>query len=86
MLADGAPDDGAWIDESVRVLRTNNNYTSNGGGVYVQDLIQLAPALKLLVGLRYDSLTGNYNTYALPNNAPSYVVPLLGCDLVQHLG
>ncbi|MBK7062875.1 MAG: TonB-dependent siderophore receptor [Rubrivivax sp.] len=67
----GTPDDGAWIDESVRVLRTNNDYTSNGGGVYVQDLIQLAPALKLLVGLRYDSLTGNYNTYALPNNAPS---------------
>jgi catecholate siderophore receptor len=62
----GTPDDGAWIDESTRVLRTSNDYRSDGAGVYVQDLIQVAPAWKLLVGLRYDTLTGTYNSYAIP--------------------
>lgn len=67
----GTPADGAWIDESVRVLRTSNDYTSVGAGVYAQDLIEFAPSWKLLLGLRWDTLTGDYNTYALPNTAPS---------------
>ncbi|MEN9627341.1 MAG: hypothetical protein RJA10_568 [Pseudomonadota bacterium] len=67
----GTPADGASVDESLRVLRTNNDYTSVGGGAYVQDLIQFAPAWKLLVGLRWDTLTGNYNTYTLPTTAPT---------------
>lgn len=67
----GTPADGAWIDESVRVLRTSNDYTSVGAGIYAQDLIEFAPNWKLLLGLRWDTLTGDYNTYALPNNAPS---------------
>ena len=66
----GRPSDGAGIDESVRVLRVANDYTSNGVGVYVQDLIQVAPAWKVLVGLRYDHLVGDYNSYAIPNTAP----------------
>jgi len=65
----GRPDDGTAVDESVRVLRVANDYTSEGVGVYAQDLIQFAPAWKLLVGARYDKLTGDYNTYAIPNNA-----------------
>jgi catecholate siderophore receptor len=67
----GTPSDGAWIDESLRLLRTNNDYTSVGAGVYAQNLIQVAPAWKLLVGLRWDTLTGEYNTYTLPNTAPT---------------
>jgi catecholate siderophore receptor len=51
------------------VLRTSNDYRSDGAGVYVQDLVQIAPAWKLLVGLRYDALTGTYNSYAIPNAA-----------------
>ncbi|MBN8504857.1 MAG: TonB-dependent receptor [Burkholderiales bacterium] len=65
----GTPDDGASVDESVRVLRLANAYVSKGWGAYAQDLIQVAPALKLLVGARYDSLQGDYETYAIPNNA-----------------
>ncbi|WP_374657908.1 TonB-dependent receptor [Inhella sp.] len=65
----GTPDDGANVDESVRVLRLANAYFSKGWGAYAQDLIQVAPALKLLVGARYDSLQGDYETYAIPNNA-----------------
>jgi len=62
----GAPDDGAWVNEGSRVLRVNNQYTSTAWGVYAQDLVQVAPHWKLLGGLRYDSLNGNYDTFAAP--------------------
>ena len=65
----GRPNDGAMVDESVRVLRATSDYVSEGIGVYAQNLIQFAPAWKLLIGARYDQLTGDYNTYAIPNNA-----------------
>jgi catecholate siderophore receptor len=62
----GTPDDGAWVNESSRVLRVNNQYTSTAWGVYAQDLVQIAPHWKLLGGLRYDNLNGNYDTFAAP--------------------
>lgn len=65
----GTPDDGAWISESSRVLGTNNDYVSKGLGVYAQDLIQVAPHWKVLAGLRYDKMTGDYNTYNLGTGA-----------------
>ena len=69
----GTPDDGASIDEGSRVLRRASQYTSRGAGVYVQDLIQFAPAWKLLAGLRFDHLRGDYDSFAIPNNAPGPV-------------
>jgi catecholate siderophore receptor len=69
----GTPDDGAAIDESLRTLRTTSAYESRGIGVYVQDLVQVLPALKLLAGVRYDRLMGDYDTHAIPNNAPTPV-------------
>ena len=65
----GTPEDGAWVDESLRVLRLGNAFKSVAWGVYAQDLVQLAPQWKLLGGLRYDHLRGDYTTYAIPNNA-----------------
>jgi catecholate siderophore receptor len=62
----GTPDDGAWVNEGSRVLRVNNQYTSTAWGVYAQDLVQITPHWKLLGGLRYDSLNGNYDTFAAP--------------------
>ncbi|MFN4117142.1 MAG: TonB-dependent receptor, partial [Inhella sp.] len=69
----GTPNDGASVDESVRVLRENNAYTAKGWGFYLQDLVQLSPSFKLLLGARYDNLKGDYETYAIPNNAPGPV-------------
>lgn len=63
------PDDGAFINESLRVLRQTNQFDSTGYGVYVQDMLQVAPHWKLLAGLRYDNLTGDYSTFGIPNNA-----------------
>jgi catecholate siderophore receptor len=65
----GTPDDGASINESARVLRQTNQFDSSGYGVYVQDLVQVAPHWKVLAGLRYDNLNGDYSTFAIPNNA-----------------
>lgn len=69
----GSPDDGAWIDESLRSFRRNNDYVSRGYGAYLQDMVTLAPMWKLLAGLRYDKLHGDYNAYSIPTNAPSPV-------------
>lgn len=62
----GTPNDGAWSNEGARALRVSNQYTSTAWGVYAQDLAQIAPHWKLLGGLRYDSLNGNYDTFAAP--------------------
>ena len=60
----GMPYDGASIDESLRSYRDNNAYTSKAYGGYVQDMVQIAPMWKLLAGLRYDHLLGDYDQYA----------------------
>ena len=65
----GKPSDGASIDESLRKFRVANEYTSNAAGAYLQDLIQLAPQWKVLAGVRYDWLKGDYNTFSIPNAA-----------------
>jgi catecholate siderophore receptor len=65
----GTPDDGARVDESSRVLRVGNTYRSTALGVYAQDLVELRPAWKLLLGVRVDRLDGRYTTYAAPASA-----------------
>ena len=69
----GTPDDGAWIDEGLRVLRPSSQFVAKAWGAYVQDLVQVAPHWKVLGGLRYDSLDGNYDTFAIPQAAPGPV-------------
>jgi catecholate siderophore receptor len=61
----GTPDDGAAIDESQRVLLRNRTFTAKGFGAYVQDLVQIAPMWKLLAGLRWDRLDGDYRNIAM---------------------
>jgi len=68
----GRPDDGANVDESLRRFRVGNAYTSTGWGAYLQDLVTLTPTTKLLLGLRYDSLKGDYDQFNLP---PSTLPP-----------
>lgn len=65
----GTPNDVLSVNESLRVLRTGNQFDAKAWGAYVQDLIQIAPAWKLLAGLRYDNLDGNYDQFNIPNNA-----------------
>jgi catecholate siderophore receptor len=72
----GRPDDGAWIDESARALRLGNQFTNKAWGVYLQDLVEVAPRWKVLGGLRYDSMDGVYDQFNIPNNAPGPVTAL----------
>lgn len=65
----GRADDGAWVNEASRVLRTTSSYESTGWGAYVQDLVQVAPHWKLLGGLRFDRLEGDYDTFSIPTSA-----------------
>ncbi|WP_457419976.1 TonB-dependent receptor [Roseateles sp. P5_E7] len=68
----GTPYDGASIDENLRSFRDNNSYTSTGYGGYLQDMIQIAPMWKLLAGLRYDNLKGDYDQYAAASATAVY--------------
>ena len=58
----GTPDDGAFINEGARAFRPSSNFESRAIGAYIQDLVQIAPAWKLLGGLRWDSMKGDYVT------------------------
>lgn len=60
----GNPDDGASVDESARLILKNRDFTSSALGIYVQDMIQLTPAWKLLAGLRWDRFEGTYRTFS----------------------
>lgn len=51
------------------MLRDASDFKSRAWGAYLQDLVQVAPAWKLLGGLRYDSIDGTFNQHAIPNNA-----------------
>jgi catecholate siderophore receptor len=65
----GTPGDGASISEGLRVLRDNNDFSNTAMGVYLQDLVQVAPHWKVLGGLRYDHMRGRYNAYGIPRDA-----------------
>ena len=69
----GTPEDGASVNEASRVLRVNNAYVATGVGAYVQDVIQVAPAWKVVGGVRYDNLNGDYDINAIPDAAPGPV-------------
>ena len=57
----GSPNDGALVDESLRQKVKNRGFVAQAVGVYLQDLVQVAPSWKLLAGLRYDRFEGRYD-------------------------
>ncbi len=60
----GTPNDGASIDESQRVLSKASGFVNKAWGVYAQDLLTVAPGWKLLGGLRYDQMDGQFEQIA----------------------
>ena len=56
----GTPNDGASINEGARIVTPSSNFSALNLGVYVQDLVQIAPSWKLLAGLRYDTMRGDF--------------------------
>ncbi|WOB08539.1 TonB-dependent siderophore receptor [Piscinibacter gummiphilus] len=60
----GSPNDGASIDEGARTVSLTRTFDMKALGVYVQDLVQVAPKWKVLAGLRLDKLDGRYHAIA----------------------
>ena len=58
----GTPDDGAGLTGTglSPQWRNSSNYDSTAYGLYLQDLIQIAPSWKLLGGVRYDNFKGDF--------------------------
>jgi catecholate siderophore receptor len=53
-----------WVDESLRVINKNRDFRSQAVGLFAQDLVQFAPAWKLLLGTRWDRFEGTYRTFS----------------------
>ncbi|MES2101705.1 MAG: TonB-dependent receptor [Pseudomonadota bacterium] len=65
----GTPNDGTgWVDESRRLVRQQAAFDAKSLGVYVQDLVQITPTVKLLGGLRWDYFKGSYQTFQSANS------------------
>ncbi len=78
----GTPDDGTgFVDESLRSVRRQAEFNAKSVGVYIQDLVQVAPAWKVLGGIRYDWFKGDYPRFQTADG----VVPV-GTELQPHFG
>ena len=58
----GNPFDGMSINEATRTVTRSSAFEAQNLGVYAQDMVQVAPAWKVLAGLRFDSMRGNFDT------------------------
>lgn len=63
----GDEDGTAGVDESKRQVRRSGEFDVTSAGAYFQDLVQVAEHWKLLGGLRFDYLDGNYLSYSTAN-------------------
>jgi catecholate siderophore receptor len=76
----GQPGNNPWINEDSRVLYQQNDYSARSWGAYAQDMWHVNEQFKLVAGLRYDKLVGNYNCHWLQNPAAPATANA-GCDL-----
>jgi catecholate siderophore receptor len=51
------------------VYRDSSAYSAKSVGIYLQDLVQVAPDWKVLGGVRYDRLSGDFDQYTYSNPA-----------------
>ena len=60
----GTPgNDYGWVDEALRIKLQQAGFEARAAGIFAQDLIQVAPEWKVLLGLRYDYFHGSYQSY-----------------------
>jgi catecholate siderophore receptor len=62
----GNPDDGTTLGVSP-TYRPTSTYEAKSFGAYVQDLVKVAPAWKLLGGLRFDRFSGDFEQITYPS-------------------
>jgi len=59
----GRPADGASVDENLRRLIRTRSFDAKAVGIYLQDLVQIAPNWKALAGVRWDRFEGTYRNH-----------------------
>jgi catecholate siderophore receptor len=67
----GTPNDGAGLTGTLvePVYRNASAYSAKSFGAYFQDLVQVAPDWKVLGGVRYDRLSGDFDQFNYTNPA-----------------
>jgi catecholate siderophore receptor len=65
----GTPADGASVAEGSRTTRLTQDFHAKALGAYLQDMVQVAPAWKVLAGIRWDRFDGRYTQPELRNAA-----------------
>lgn len=70
----GAPNTDASFDEGSRIVGKSGAFNADNLGFYAQDLVQVAEHWKVLGGLRYDRMRGNFASYNATTGAlgPEY--------------
>ena len=68
----GTPNDGNGVNEDLRVLSVGRTFDATAVGLYVQDMVQVAPQWKVLGGLRVDNFKGKYNATMASATAAAY--------------
>jgi catecholate siderophore receptor len=58
----GNPDNGATINEAARILTVSSAFSADNLGLYAQDMVQIADHWKVVGGLRFDRMRGNFDT------------------------
>ncbi len=81
----GTPNDGARIDEAGRVVSTTSAFQADNLGLYAMDMVHLTEQWKVLGGLRYDSMNGNYTQYNTTGNVSAAFDQSIG-DWSQRVG
>jgi len=81
----GTPNDGAAINEAARIVTRTSAFEAQNIGVYAQDMVHVAPNWKVLGGLRYDSMRGNFDAIAASGAISSSYAQTIG-DWSERLG
>lgn len=80
----GTPDDGRTLSVEP-VYRDTNRYSATSVGFYVQDLLQIAPAWKVLAGLRFDAFNGDFRQLTYPNTSTNVPNGALQTELSNNV-
>lgn len=82
----GTQNDGGAVDEARRDIRRSQTFDAKAIGVYAQDMIEVAPAWKLLAGLRWDRFEGTYRTFETrnPNATANPPIPAVGTQTAER--
>jgi len=68
----GTPNDGAAINEAARAVNRTSAFGAQNLGAYAMDMVHVAPDWKVLGGLRYDSMRGNFDNLTSGAISSSY--------------